>query len=140
MPKRYRLIEHTADAGIRVFGEDERDLFLNAGEALCDIVFGLHNVSGVESGGMVSASGENREELMVDWLSLLLLKFELEHFISSRFEAVVMAGTNLSAEVYGEEFKPEKHEALMEIKGVTYHGLKVERQKGLWTAEVIFDV
>ncbi len=140
MSKRYRLIEHTADAGVQVFGHDEKELFLNAGEALCDIVFGLDNVSGAQSGGVVSASGENREELMVDWLSLLLLKFELENFISSRFEAAVMAGTNLSVEIYGEEFKPEKHDALMEIKAVTYHGLKVEQKEGLWTADVIFDV
>lgn len=140
MPKRYRLIEHTADAGVRVFGDDEKELFLNAGEALCDIVFGLCNVSGDDYGGIISASGENREELMVDWLSRLLLKFELESFIPSRFEADVMTRTDFSAGVYGEKFNPDRHEVLMEIKGVTYHGLKVEQKEGLWTAEVIFDV
>lgn len=137
---RYRAIEHTADTGVRVFGKSRRELFENAAEALADITFGIENVSASEEGGRLEASGEDLEELMVDWLGKLLLKYELEQFITARTEIDSIRDGRLSARLYGESFKPGIHEPLAEIKGVTYHGLKVEESGGIWQAEVIFDV
>jgi SHS2 domain-containing protein len=140
MSKRYRVIEHTADAGIKVFGDSLGELFRNSGEALFDLVFGIENISSLEYGGGVEAGGADLEELLVDWLGRLLLKYELEKFIPAFGEVDKINQRSLSARVYGERFNPEKHRPLAEIKGVTYHGLKVEKAGGVWRAEVIFDV
>ncbi len=140
MAKRYQLIDHTADTGIRVFGNDPAELFAGAGAALFDIIFGLENISGAEKGGRVDVSGEDLPDLLAGWLGRLLLKFELEHFISSHFTIISIDERTLSADAFGESFDPAVHSALMEVKGVTYHGLKVGQKEGLWTAEVIFDV
>ena len=140
MAKRYQLIDHTADTGIRVFGKDPAELFSRAGEALFDIIFGLENISGAQKGGRVEVGGEDFPDLMVGWLGKLLLKFELDDFLSSRFDIIHLDEKHLSADVFGERFNPRAHKALAEVKGVTYHGLKVGQKDGLWTAEVIFDV
>ncbi len=137
---RYRVIEHTADVGIMVFGRGAGELFANAGEALFDMIFGLSNIRPDLSGGAVYAQGRDREELLVSWLGALLLKFELEKFIPARFAIDHIDRTSLAADVFGEEFDPRRHSALADIKGVTYHGLSITEEPGRWTAEVIFDV
>ncbi len=140
MAKRYQLIDHTADTGIRVFGDDLEELFSGAGEALFDIIFGLENISGSEKGGRVEVGGEDLPDLLAGWLGKLLLKCELDDFLSSRFSIISLDEKHLSADIFGERFNPSAHKALTEVKGVTYHGLKVWQKEGIWTAEVIFDV
>ncbi len=136
---RYEIIEHTADVGIRIYGESLKSLFMNAAEALFDIVCGIESISEREQ-FRVTVEGRDAEDLMVAWLGELLLRFELENVLSRRFDITEINGKRLSALVWGEKFVREKHERRMEIKGVTYHRLKVEEKNGLWSAEVIFDV
>ena len=38
MKKSYKLIDHTADFGMQVFGSDSKELFINAALALFDVI------------------------------------------------------------------------------------------------------
>lgn len=44
------------------------------------------------------------------------------------------------ARVGGETTAPGRHALLTEIKGVTFHGLRIERDGTGWQAQVLFDV
>ena len=46
----------------------------------------------------------------------------------------------MKATARGEPIDPERHELDMEVKAITYHGLKVERDGDGWLAEVIVDL
>ena len=50
------------------------------------------------------------------------------------------APASIKAVARGEPVDPERHELDMEIKAITYHGLKVERDGDGWLAEVIVDL
>ena len=59
--------------------------------------------------------------------------------IRSRFE--VSVGENgLKASAWGEPIDPARHVLSHEVKAITYHGLRVEREGDGWIAEVIVDI
>jgi SHS2 domain-containing protein len=138
--KPYRLIEHTADTGVRVTGGSLAELFENAAAGLREIMFGENCCVRRPESCSVKLNADDAEELLVSWLGYFIVKFELESFVSSGCKIIKISGTGLSADVSGERFNRAEHHALAEIKGVTYHGLKLRRTGALWTAEVIFDV
>ena len=53
---------------------------------------------------------------------------------------VEVDGDGLKATARGEEVDHDRHELDMEVKAITYHGLKVEREGDGWLAEVIVDL
>ena len=44
MTKNYKTFDHTADLGIEVYGKDQRELFVNAGRALFDLITDLDKI------------------------------------------------------------------------------------------------
>jgi SHS2 domain-containing protein len=58
----------------------------------------------------------------------------------SDFTDATLAEGSFSARGLGERFDPAVHSIETEIKAATYHGLRLERKDGGWTARMIFDV
>ena len=54
--------------------------------------------------------------------------------------AVTVGDQGLTGVARGEPIDPDRHELDMEVKAITYHGLKVERDGDGWLAEVIVDI
>ena len=75
----WRLVDHTADAGIEAEGETLDEVFLAAAEAFLYLCTGLlmdereRRVGGKET---LALSAEDGEELAVSWLNELLFKME----------------------------------------------------------------
>jgi len=137
--KKYRLIDHTADLGIEVYGKDLKDLFHNAGEALFEILCDLSEVAeSVEKA--VNLDCEDLEQLMVEWLGELLYLHDTERLLFKRFEIEEIENKKIKAIVYGEEFKEGRHSVNTEIKAVTYHQIQVRQEEGRWLSRVIFDL
>ena len=84
-------------------------------------------------------AGQKPDELLHDWLAELLFTFETRHVLLCQFE-VRVAADGLTATAHGEPIDPARHQLDMEVKAVTWHGLKVERADGGWLAEVIVDI
>lgn len=132
---RYRVLEHTADIGIRAFGKDLAELYANAARGMFEIIFGRRVMKGKKR-VTVEIDGMDAENLMVRWLSELLELsrqgwafdgFEIKEIGERKIVAVCLGGKLIS--------KPRA-----EIKLVTYHGLKVEKNGEGYKAEIIFDV
>ena len=137
--KQYRLIDHTADLGIEVYGKDLKELFQNAAEAFSEIVWDTSQV--LESRQIdISVEGDGLEQLMVMWLGELLYIHETEGFLFKRFEIHEMGDSRIRATGYGENFYEERHLIRTEIKAVTYHQIQVRQQEDIWISRVIFDL
>src|SRR5258708_2664170 len=135
----FETFDHTADLGLRVRAADLDALFAEAAQALFSaIVDDLETVKPVEKID-VEIQGEDREYLLFDWLRELLYRFDAEHRLFSRFE-VVVSDRGLKGSAWGETYDPDRHELGHEVKAITYHGLKVERDADGWLAEVIVDI
>jgi len=69
--KKYELIEHTADVGVKAYGKTLSEAFENAAKAMFDIIT---DTSEVESTGQynIELKASDLEQLLVDFLSELL--------------------------------------------------------------------
>jgi SHS2 domain-containing protein len=144
----YEIFEHTADLGLRVRAADLPQLFVEAARGLYSMIvtpdeqLNEQKVWPLEKDFVIS--GSDIEYLLFDWLHELLMLFESEHFVAHRF-AVEFTKAGLTAHVDGEPLDENHHRLEHEVKAITYHGLRVERQTdgeqpGEWLAEVIVDI
>ena len=139
MKKKYKFINHTADVGIKVWGESLESLFENAAYSMFDILTELDKVKAKES-LRVEIEGKRTDELLVDWLRNLLYKFNGEGYLLREFNIEEISKKGLKAKVRGEKLNLSRHTLKTEIKAVTYHGLEVKKTGQGWEAQVIFDV
>lgn len=140
MMKRYEFINHTADLGIKVKGESLRELFANAGYALFDIILEKIDKIKPKQSVDINIPGGEIEDIFVNWMRELLSKFNMEELGFKEFNIRKVDKSGLEATVRGEKIDPLTHSLKTEIKAVTYHGLEVRKNKGLWKVKVIFDV
>jgi SHS2 domain-containing protein len=137
--KRYEVIDHTADIGIKVYGKELKDLFFNAAYGMFSLIADLKNVQAKEPLN-IKLKAPNIEELFLSWLSELLYQFNSKNIIFKEFIINKLSEEMISAQAKGEKLNLKKHHLKAEIKAVTYYELKVQKFKNYWQGEVIFDV
>jgi len=135
----YETFDHTADIGLRIRAADLDALFSDAARAMFSVI--VANLETVRPNQEVAFSLEADEldELLRKWLAELLYTFHVRRLIFSEFTVTVRPG-GLGATVRGEPIDPSRHEMDVEIKAVTWHGLRLERDGEGWMAEVIVDI
>jgi len=137
--KRFEFLDHTADIGLIVYGEDLKALFENAGEALFHLITDLKKVRR-RTERRIAIGREGLERLMVDWLTELLYLHEVENLLFKGFKVESVGEDGLRAEVKGEPFQEGVHVIKTEVKAVTYHQIEVRRENGHWKAQIILDL
>jgi SHS2 domain-containing protein len=137
--KRFQIIEHTADAGIKAYGKTKEEMFKNAALGMFDIMANLKNIKLQECIDL-EVEAENIEELLVAWLRELLYQAEAKKVLFKEFSFQYFNEVRLRALCYGERINPKKHRIKTEIKAVTYHQLQVKQENSLWIGRVIFDL
>ena len=135
----YRLIDHTADLGIRVHGAGPKELFENAARAMYDLI-------GAEAAGeggdrrRIGVTGADWPDLMVNWLRELLYLWNGEGLLVTAVAIDVIGEIELAATVAVAAFDARRNAIGHEIKAVTYHQIQVVQGPETWTARIIFDV
>ena len=136
----YEYLEHTADMGLVVSGEDLTELLTHAAQGLFETIAVVGTVDEAVS-VEIHLTAESVEELFVAWLDELIFRHETEEMFFKRAEIQRCSETEIFATVYGEPSNFDKHEVYTEIKSVTYHQLRVvQKGDGSWFAQVIFDL
>jgi SHS2 domain-containing protein len=137
----YKYFDHTADIGVEITGRTKKELFVNAAEALFDVM--IENKVGEvleKQQKKITVEGSDAADLLINFLRELLYLFNGEKFITERCEIIELSNNELQARLTGESFNSKKHLIKTEIKAVTYSGAKVEKIKSGWRARIIFDV
>jgi SHS2 domain-containing protein len=137
--KRFEFLDHTADIGLIVNGEDLNALFENAGEALFHLITDLRKVRR-RTERRIEIGGESLERLMVDWLTELLYLHEVENLLFKGFKVESVGEDGLRAWVKGEPYQEGVHVIKTEVKAVTYHQIDVRKEDGHWKAQIILDL
>ena len=134
----YRFIDHTADLGIVVRGEDPKRLFKNAALALVDIVVSPTSER-AQARRMIDLTGDDWPDLMVNWLREILYLWNGEAYLVNDVHMMDLSEKRLRAEVALEAYQADIHTIKTEVKAVTYHQIKVGPTNGEWEARIIFD-
>ncbi|AEH24064.1 archease [Pyrococcus yayanosii] len=135
--------EHTADIGIRGYGDTLEEAFEAVALALFDVMVDVRKVESKEV-REVEVEGEDLEALLYSFLEELLVLHDMEGLVFGDFRVKIEKtenGYKLMAEAYGELLDPEKHEPKEEVKAITYHDMKIERlPDGRWMAQLVPDI
>jgi SHS2 domain-containing protein len=137
MMKRFELIEHTADLGLKAYGKNLSEAFANAAYGMFSIIAELDKVKEVES-RRIEIKEDDAESLLFEWLNSLLYYFDVETLIFKRFDILEFGEGNLKADCYGEKYDSKRHRLKIGVKSATYHMLEVDRKNN--RVQVIFDV
>jgi SHS2 domain-containing protein len=135
----YETFEHTADIGIRARATDLNGLFEDAARALFAVLVANPEAVRPVQELRFRLEGQRLDDLLHDWLAELLYAFDTRRVLLGEFR-VGISGDRLEAAARGEPVDPQRHHLDMEVKAITYHGLKVERDGDGWLAEVIVDL
>jgi SHS2 domain-containing protein len=144
MPKGYEFFDHTADIGAHIYGATLPELFSNAARAMYEVLGRLEKseVYPPQAGAKsVQIEAQTLEDLLHDWLTELLYDFSTRQVLYDRLDISEVTPQRVVATVTGGVVDFARSELREEIKGVTYHQLRVEQiADGMWQADVIFDV
>lgn len=137
-----KVVNHTADIGIRVRAETLEKLFVNAAEGMMNLVLRCLSAYVPKSRKTIeiSVKAVDAEQLLVKWLQEILYLFETKRLVPVRFKILNLSDTALSAEVGVEPSNPKVHKIRHQIKAVTYHQLAIKKVDGRYGVTVIFDV
>ncbi|MGC8658018.1 MAG: archease [Desulfomonilaceae bacterium] len=138
--RKWKLLDHAADIRVEVRGETLESLFLNAATALTYLLCGRKKDLKATHEKIVTIESESLDILLADWLREILFYFSAENFVLSETSVSIEAGFLLTAKLRGHTRSPDS-EMLngIEIKGVTYHGLTVDKRTEGYVAQIIFD-
>jgi SHS2 domain-containing protein len=138
-PASFREIDHTADLAVEVTGTTFPALLAASGEALFTLIADRENIE-MRDEIVISASGNEPEELLHAWLCELLAQFNIRGFIGRNCAIDRITADRVDGRIRGENLDLARHGFRTEIKGVTYHDFRVWQQDGAWHARIIFDV
>ncbi len=144
MKKKYSVQEHPSDMGLKAWGDSASELFAHAAEGMFSIMSDMRKIKPDKEMDL-----SIREDLicgydhaLVAWLEELIYLHETEKMLLREFSIQKLdteKGIVIEAGVRGEQIDYNRHEIKVGIKAVTYHGLKVVKNK-IWKAQLIFDV
>jgi len=136
---RYETTEHTADVGMKAYGDTLKEAFENAAFGMFDMMIDTHSLP--ESRQIdISAEADDTESLLVAFLNELLFIFETESLALVRFEIVEWdEATRLSARAWGSPLADDT-ERREQIKAITYHDIRVVQGADRVEVEVLYDV
>jgi SHS2 domain-containing protein len=134
----YETFEHESDIGVRGFGGNIEEAFANAALAMYSVMVRIDSVKPLEK-RLVTASTPDRELLLVEWLNALLALSDIDRMVFSKFD-VKIEGASLDGIAWGEKLDRLRHEPNVEVKGATYHLLRVREENGRYVAQCVVDV
>ena len=150
MKQLFRILDHTADVGFECRGKTLEELFANAARALVHFFVDLETIKPREE-MKIEVTGDDRESLLVNFLSEILFQIDSEDRLFSDFEVSIKVSIKVSIEegesltavaiTHGEKWDRSRHIPKLLVKAITYHQLKITQQrKGIWRARVFVDI
>lgn len=137
---KYKFLEHTADVVFESYGKDYEEALENAAEAMFSVIGDIKKIRAKES-FTIEEEANSLENLTVFCLSNLLSESEIRNLLLCKIKVEKFSEKDgkfhLKAKAFGEEKINEKAKDL--VKAVTYHELKVERNKKV-KIRVLLDV
>jgi len=140
---KFEFLEHTADVYVRAHGNTMEEAYENAALSMFETITDTDKIAQTnEETGEVEA--EDQYALLYNWLEALLVKFETENMLYSKFQIADWKETaesfKFKAKIWGEKFNPEKHPQKVAVKAVTYHRMVIIREVDKVILEFILDI
>jgi SHS2 domain-containing protein len=130
----HRWIDHTAEVELRIEAGSPEAVLREALAAVAELL-GEPNRRRETVSERIALTAVDRPALLAAWVEELAFLAETRGLVCERVEALEAGEDSLRAKV---ELRPG--EAAHLVKGVTYHGLRFEREGERWVAAAVLDV
>ena len=141
--RRFEFLEHTADAYVAAYGRTLSEAFENAALALFETMTDLDKIDPRKE-DCIEVKAKDAYELLYNWLEALLVRFDTEQMLFSRFRVLdlteVQNDFRIKAQACGERFDPRKHVQKVGVKAVTYHRMEIIQKPKDVTVKFILDL
>jgi SHS2 domain-containing protein len=142
-PEKFEFMEHTADVYIAAHGANLAEAFENAALSMFEVMTDTSKVTATLEDSL-TVEAEDEYALLYSWLEALLVKFEVNGMLYSKFKISSLEETaddfKLTATVWGEKFDAAKHAQKVAVKAVTYHRMEIIKTPEAVTLEFILDI
>src|SRR2546427_9318644 len=139
----YRFLEHVTDAFVEAWGETLEEAFSQAGLALFDTMLDVRSVQ-TKTNIEIQTNGHDEKELLYNYLEELLLLFEVKQLALGSFTVTSIVPARrefrLKGRASGEPYDRTRHSGKVEVKGVTYHLMEIEKPAGKVTVRFLLDL
>ena len=140
---KFEFLEHTADTYIRAYGTTMQEAYENAALSMFETMTDSDKIAQTQE-ETVEVEAEDQYALLYNWIEALLVKFETENMLYSKFQISDWKENaesfKFTAKVWGEKFDPKKHPQKVGVKAVTYHRMVVIREPERVVLEFILDI
>ena len=140
---KFEYLEHTADIYVASHGATMEEAFGNSALAMFEVMTDTQKVNATHKDA-VEVEAEDEYALLYSWLEALLVKFEVNGMVYSKFEVhsikETKEGFKLKATVYGEKYDAAKHPQKVGVKAITYHQMEFIKEHEKVTLMFILDI
>jgi SHS2 domain-containing protein len=140
---RFEFLEHTADVYVRANGKTMEQAYENAALSMFETMTDSDKITQKQE-ETLEVEAEDQYALLYNWLEALLVKFETENMLYSKFQITKWEETDenfkIKAKIWGEKFDPKKHPQRVGVKAVTYHRMVIIRERDRVVLEFILDI
>ncbi len=141
--KGFEFLEHTADAYIAAYGKNMSEAFENAALAMFQVMTSTDRIAQTVE-DTIEVEAVDEQALLYSWLEALLVKFEVQGMLHSKFKILnfgkTPTGFKLESRIWGEKFDPKKHTQKVGVKAVTYHRMEIIKHPDKVTLKFILDI
>jgi SHS2 domain-containing protein len=140
---KFEFMEHTADVYVRAHGKTMEEAYENAALSMFETMTDSDKIAQTQH-ETLEVEAEDQYALLYNWLEALLVKFETEGMLYSKFQIANWKENaetfKFKATVWGEKYDPNKHPQKVGVKAVTYHRMVVIREVDRVLLEFILDI
>ena len=133
----YKILEHKADLKIKVWGNDLSDLFKNAAYAMYAAMDGSLSTPDYKLQN-IKVSGQDYESLLINFLNELLYLSDVNNRMYKVESVEIVEDEKIKLKAALSPFSPPPSE--IEIKGATYHNLKIKKMDAGFETTIVFDI
>jgi SHS2 domain-containing protein len=131
-------LDHSGDVGLEVWGATLGELLANATRGLATLM----TWSSIEPvlTRRIDVQAENPQDLLVDWLSAVILASATHAELYAAADVVVSEDVAASGVVFGQALDPSRHALRFDVKAATYHAMVMEETASGYHARIVFDL
>jgi SHS2 domain-containing protein len=140
LPQAYEDLAHTADVGVRVRGATAEEALARLALALGTLLTGGEPAAPAREERLEIAGGPGLAGTAVALLRELLFRFATERLLPAEIEVHRADAGGAEATVALAPYDPDRHAEGVDVKAVTWHAARVEREGDGWVAQVVLDI
>lgn len=138
---KYKFLDHTADIMFEAYGSSLNKLFENSGLATEETMITLSQIKQVIK-KEITLENKDIENLLYDFLAELIYLKDAELLLFSKIKVKINKLNSLyklKSELFGEKLN-KTHEQKVDVKAITYHKFKIEKENNKYKSIVILDI